>query len=119
MVKLAVVLVAGLALGLWAYLRDSRAALVIENRSKQPIAVIRVTVSEAIRFFEDVPPGGDVSVPLKARGEEQLSVEGKLADGTLIRGRWKKIPEGRRLVVGPGGSLAEPARGQKDREEFR
>jgi hypothetical protein len=111
LLKLAVVLVAGLALGLWAWLRESERSLVIENRSGQPVAALRVTAGGTTRLFEGIPPGGDETVLLKEQGDVFFSAEGKLADGTLIRGQGQ-VKERSHLVVGPGGQLMVKPPGQ-------
>src|SRR5436309_2110260 len=54
LLRLAILLVAGLAFLVWFRRERSQDLLVIENRSKQPIALLRVTIAGQTSTFQDV-----------------------------------------------------------------
>jgi hypothetical protein len=100
--RLAVVAVAGLAMLLWSLTRQSDNTLAVENRSNQRIAILQVTLAAKPTAFRDIAPGATARVRLVAG--DSVAVDGKLADGTLIR--WHGTPpEGATLVVLPGGQI--------------
>src|SRR5947209_6246860 len=88
LLRLGILLVVGLALGLWALRGQFPSRLRIENRSGQPIARVEVTLAGKVTGFSDVPPGMEVTVPLPPGGDHSFDVQGRLADGTLIRARF-------------------------------
>jgi hypothetical protein len=102
LLRVAVLLAAGLVGLLWVVRRQSENRLTVENRSSQAIAYLQVTVAGKASTFRDVPPGAEVAVPLGGKAEDQFAVEGQLADGTRIRGRGV-AGERATLVVLPGG----------------
>ena len=102
-IRLAALLVLGLALFLWYNRERSQNRLSFENRSGQPIPLLRVTVAGQTSTFRDVPAGGERFAPLGADGE-RFAVEGRLADGTMIRMQGVP-PPGHALVILPGGDV--------------
>ena len=101
--RLAVVLVGGLALLAWASRERALNPLTVENRSGQPIPLLKITVGGETSTFKDVPPGAKVTTPFQIKGAEPFGVEGRLADGTLIRGHGKSGEQVGLLVILPGG----------------
>jgi hypothetical protein len=110
--RLAVVLVVGLGLLVWAWQR-SQNHLIVENRSGQPIASLRITVGGESTAFRDVAVGAAVTSPFLVKSEDHFVVEGQLADGTMIRGSGA-AGERARLVVGPGGQITLPTGDKRD-----
>jgi hypothetical protein len=102
--RLAILLLAGLAWVLWANRQQTPNALTLENRSGQPVAVLRVTIGGQTQTFKDVRMGGSVSAPLGGQGNEHFTVEGQLADGTMIRGQFPATGP-TTLVILPGGQI--------------
>jgi hypothetical protein len=108
--RLAALLVAGLAFLLWAARGRSQDLLAVENRSGQPIALLEITVAGQTSTFRDVPAGADVTAALGGKSDDPFVVEGRLADGTMVRGRFAHVADalggGRTgLVVLPGGQI--------------
>jgi hypothetical protein len=104
LLRIGVVLVVGLALLIWAIHEQSQDLLTIENRSGQPITLLRVTIAGESKTFKDVAKETAVTAPLGGKGDAGFVVEGQLADGTRIRGQFLK-GGGRRLLVLPEGRL--------------
>jgi hypothetical protein len=103
-IRIAILLIAGLALLLWAIAERSRNRLAIENRSGQPITSLRVTVAGKTQTFEDVRVGTEVTVPLALKPGDRFSFEGTLADGSRIR-MSGVAGEQSRFVALPGGQI--------------
>jgi hypothetical protein len=103
-IRIVAVLLVGL--GLYAWFTRDRAAngLTIENRSQQPISVLRVTVAGQRNVYQNVPSGGSVTAPAGGEGGDRFALDGQLADGTMLRGAGG-LPPGRALVVLPGGQV--------------
>ena len=101
--RLLVLLAAAAGVLLWSTANRPR-RLVVENRSGQPIAVLRLTVAGVTKTFENVTPGAEVSAPYPHPGEDAVAVEVKLADGTVSRLDAKTGPR-TNLVVLPGGHI--------------
>jgi hypothetical protein len=98
-----------LLLVLGAYLREGPRGLTVQNRSGEPVALLEITASGHTSTFRDVPDGGQVTAPLGSEGGN-LDVQGRLRDGTRIKGRFADAPGGpdlRRggLVILPGGAI--------------
>jgi len=104
LLRVAAPLVVGLALFVWALGEGSQSLVTIENRSGQLIAVLHVIRAGQPNTFEDVPMGRIVTAASKARGG--FTVEGKLANGTRIRGVFGDVGPRADLVVLPGGQLS-------------
>jgi hypothetical protein len=102
--RIAAVLVGGVAFVLWAIQPPSPNLLTIANQSTQPIAVLNITVAGQRSVFKDVAVGAEVSAPLPANGEAKFTVEGRLANGTLIRGKGLAVKQ-LSFVVQPSGGL--------------
>jgi hypothetical protein len=105
--RLAVLLAVGAGFLLWAWYRDRSPILTVENRSGQPIAELRVTAGGDTSTARDVQSDAEVATPLRTKGADHFVVEGRLADGTLVRGRFGLTAGGEslRLVVMPGGQI--------------
>jgi hypothetical protein len=109
LLRLAAVLVAGLAFLLSATGQRSN-VLTVENRSGQRIALLRVTITGKTSSWNDVPPGAEVSTLFRIKSDDHFAVEGRLEDGTMIRGQFGYVTtdmsgERARLIVLPGGEI--------------
>jgi hypothetical protein len=109
LLRLAVVLVAGVAALVYLISQRSRRVLTIENRSGQPIATLRVTLAGQTSSYQDVRVGVRVTVPQGENADDRFTLEGRLADGTMLRGRGV-LGKGAALVVLPGGQVVVPQR---------
>jgi hypothetical protein len=98
---MAILMVGGLACYLWF---NQAQFVAIENHSGQPIAELRITLAGQASTFRDVASGAAVSAPVGSQGSDDFAVEGKLSDGTLIRGHG--VIGGHNLVVLPGGMIS-------------
>src|SRR5688572_14902946 len=106
----AALVIAGAVAGLWAARERLRNRLAVENESGQPLALLRVRISGEDIVFRDVPAGGGVSVAFSIRSDDHFAVEGRLADGTDIRGEFGYVTNGMsgqrvRFIVMPGGKV--------------
>jgi hypothetical protein len=104
LVRLTALLVAGLAFLLWAT-RGPQNLLTVENRSGQPVARLEVTLAGETSTFRDVAAGAEVTAPFPHPGDQPFAVEGRLADGTMIRGHFGSVGGRVRLTVLPGGQI--------------
>jgi hypothetical protein len=102
--RLAILPVFGIGLLIWANREKTPNLLTVENRSEQTIAVLKVTASGQTKNLGQVAAGAEVKAPQPLQEDEAFVVEGKLADGTIIRhsGMCGERP---RLVVLPGGHI--------------
>jgi hypothetical protein len=103
LLRLAIPLVLGAAVLIW-FLRGQSNHLTIENRSGQPIALLRIEVGGEKRTFRDVATGTDVTVPLSLKSDERFVIEGRLADETTIKASGATV-ERLRLIVLPRGEI--------------
>jgi hypothetical protein len=99
LLRVAIPLLVGLAVLVWALGTRGQHGLVVENRAGQPLARLEVTVGEQTKIIRDMPAGADVAVPISTKGASPVHVQAQLADGTLFRGQFREIPEGTRVVV--------------------
>lgn len=102
LLRIAIPVVAALGLFVWAMER-SRNIVTLENRSGQSISLLQITRGGETSTFKDVPTGAEITA--KTREGGPFSVEGKLADGTLIRSRFGEVEARAELVLLPGGQL--------------
>jgi hypothetical protein len=86
---------------LWFVLEYNQARVVVENRSGQPIAQLKITDGQETLTFEGIADGADVKAMFHNRGTDPIVVEVRLADGTITKGRFGAISS---------GSLGERAR---------
>ena len=100
--RIAIPLVAALGLFVWALLQ-SRNVVRLENRSGRVITSLQIIRGGETTTFNDVPAGSTISATTKTGGS--FTVEGRLADGTLIRGRFGELETSPELIVLPGGQL--------------
>lgn len=104
LLRLAIVLAAGLAFYAWTILRAEN-RLTIQNRSGQAISELKVNVAGQTSPFQDIASGQDVVVSLGKQGAGGFDLKGKLADGNLIH-FVDVAPQSAPLVIGPGGAAA-------------
>jgi hypothetical protein len=105
MIRLALLLLVGFVLVVWAVREQFQADLSVQNRSGQAIAVLTLTVAGQPSTFQNVPDGADVLAPRSPAANEPFSVDGRLADGTLIRGRFAGAGGRMVLAITPGGQI--------------
>jgi hypothetical protein len=103
LLRLGIVLVAGLAVLMWVVYNRSR-GVVFENHSGQKIDYLNVTLSGETSEFRDVPNEGQASGTFKIGRDDRLTVEGRLADDTRIRFSGKAGEELHYLIL-PGGTI--------------
>jgi hypothetical protein len=106
--RLFIVLVAGLAALVWTFTRQGQQEpLVIENQSGVPIVVLQVTVDGDTKSYHDVPALGTVTTSMEVKPDAKGKVEGKLADGSLLRSSFSgsAASEGAHLVILPKGDI--------------
>src|SRR5947209_1024368 len=97
-IRLALLLVLGLAGFLWVNRQRSEDWLTVENQSGQPIAQLRLSAGGEGSSYKDVAPGAQVAAPFAVRSGEVFTVEGQLADGTRLRASGR-VGERLRFVV--------------------
>jgi hypothetical protein len=103
LLRVAVPLVAGLVLFVWAIQQSSQNVVIVENRSGQTITLLQITRDGQTTTFPDVPAGGEVKAVSKT--PSAFKVEGRLANGNRIAGHFKEIGPRADLIVLPGGQL--------------
>lgn len=103
LLRLAIVILAGLAALLWFSGQRSR-DLAVENRSGQPIASLQITVAGQTNTFRDVADGDRVTAAYQARDDDPCRMNGRLADGSLIRYSGM-LGERTQFLVLPGGQI--------------
>ncbi len=104
LLRLAIVIVAGLVALLWFSGQRTR-DLAVENRSGQSIASLQVTVAGQTSTFRDVADGARVTAAYQAREDDAFRMDGRLADGTRIRASGL-LGERTQFLVLPGGQIA-------------
>jgi hypothetical protein len=101
--RLAALLVAGLAALLWATQQVPGKVVYVQNKSGGPITSLRVTVAGKTTAVREVPPGATVPAPYGDDAEAKLVIDGDLPGGKLhFLGTAK---EGYTAVVEPGGQI--------------
>jgi len=102
-----VVFLAAIGVVWWSIRQRPPNLLSVENRSAQTIARLRVTRGEEVSKFDDVVTGAAVTTPFHIKSAERFTLEGQLADGTLLRGQFTgdASEEAIRLTVLPGGQI--------------
>jgi hypothetical protein len=105
--RLGAPLAIGVAVLAWLAVRGSEVVLTVENHSGQALPSLDITAGGRTTPLRDVAAGAEASAPVPGGGH--LDVEGRLADGTRIRGRFSQ-PDGSsggraRLVILPGGQM--------------
>jgi hypothetical protein len=105
--RLGVPLVIGLAVLVWLATRSSEVVLTVENHSGQVLTLLEISGGGRTTALRDVAAGAEASATLPGGGH--FEAEGRLADGTRIRGRFGQLggsSGGRaRLVILPGGEM--------------
>lgn len=84
--RLTILVLAVLAIVYWATTQRPREPLTVRNSSGQPIARLQVTLSGETTSFQGVAAGTEVKAPFGQAGDDRFTVDGQLADGTLIKG---------------------------------
>ncbi len=110
MLRLGVVLLAGLAVLIWTLAHRSR-SVVIENHSGQTIKVLKVTLAGETKTFQDVPDGKPMTDTFTAGGDALLTVEGRLANDTRIRFSGKAGDNLHFLILPGGAMVPRPRKG--------
>lgn len=98
-------LVGGAAVLVWANKAPPASVLTITNQSRQAIDLLQVTVGGQVSSFKDVGAGAEVAAPVPAKGDVRFTVDGRLKDGTVIRGQGMFV-EGLNVIVQPAGGIA-------------
>ena len=116
--RVAVLLAVAAVLLVWGIWWRPQDRVIVENRSGESITLLEVRAGEESSTFHDVSAGAEVSAALRARVDKPFTVDGRLADGTRIRGSFRH-PDGGgitgrqlNLVVLPGGQIV-PRQGEK------
>jgi hypothetical protein len=102
LLRVAIPLVGALALIVWAIGRSGN-VVTLENRSGQSIPLLQVVRGGETKTFQNVPPGAEVSATTGERGP--FTVDGRLANGTLIRARFGDVKARAELTILPDGQL--------------
>jgi hypothetical protein len=105
LIRLAVVLAAALGVLVWGLVPRNR-NLTIENGYEQSIRVLTITLAGQKYTYNDVPAGGEVTVP-SSGGEDNFRIQAELADGTLVSAVGRPS-QSRKFRLQPGG--LEPRR---------
>jgi hypothetical protein len=100
--RLAIPLVAGLAMLALALGEAARKGVTIENRSGQPIFHLEVSRGGETSTFDNIPPGGKVTAVPKAGGPFQVT--GRMPMG-LINGRFGDLGPRVDLEILPDGTV--------------
>jgi hypothetical protein len=105
--RLGIPLVLGALALVWFAVRGPEVVLTVENHSGQPLTALEISGGGKTTTFRDVASGSEASAALPGGGH--FEADGRLADGTRIRGRFGEIGGsggGRaRLVILPGGQM--------------
>ncbi len=109
LLRLAVVLLVGLVALFWAVGQRSR-ILTIENRSQQSIPELNITIAGQTKKFQNVKAGAEVSAPCPSGAEDRFTVDGRLADGTLLRSNGR-IGDSLHFLLLPNGDLQPRPKG--------
>ena len=110
LVRLAVLAIIGLGAVLWVTRGGLQNRLTVENRSTQALPLLRITIGGETVAFHDMPPGGEEAAAFTTRRDDRFTVEGRLADGTLVRGVFGHLANGAvgeraRFIIRPGGQI--------------
>ena len=101
--RLGVPLLLGAGALVWFAAHGSEVALTVENRSGEVLTSLEIKSEGKATTLRDVAPGTEQTVLLA--GGDHFEVEGKLADGTRIRGRFGQVGGRARLILLPGGQM--------------
>ena len=105
--RLGVPLLLGAGALVWFAARGAEVALTVENHSGQALTSLEIKAEGRTTTLRDVAAGAQATALLAGGGH--FDVEGRLADGTRIRGRFGQhggAGGGRaRLVILPGGQM--------------
>jgi hypothetical protein len=102
--RLAALLVAGIAALLWATQQRAARGIVIDNESGATISSLEVTVAGKTTTLGDLPSGRKATAPFGTSGDESFVFDGKLRGGKLHGGGPKAV-EGLTLVIQPDGNV--------------
>jgi hypothetical protein len=106
--RMAVVLVAGGAMLLWALNQQRQPAemLTIVNQSGQTITELKITVAGHTSTIKNIPAGREVVPPGVVQSDEPFTLEGTFAGGDIIRVPSGKTKAGLKVIVLPGGGIS-------------
>lgn len=106
LLRVAIVLVAGLGVLVWALVHRTR-EFVVENHSGQRIDRLSVTVAGETSNFQDVSVEGQVTGTFKAGSDDHFDIEGRLADAndTRIHVSGKVGENFHFILILPGGEV--------------
>jgi hypothetical protein len=113
-ISLAVVgllVVSGLAGLLWVVWERFQNRLTVENRSGQPIALLEIAIGGETVAFRNMADGATVTAAFTIATDDHFAVEGRLADGTRLGGKFGYVTNGmcgERAAFGvqPAGKIA-------------
>jgi hypothetical protein len=106
LLRVAIVLVAGLGFLVWALGHRTR-EFVVENHSGQRIDRLSVTVAGQTSTFQDVAAEAQVSGTFKAGSDDHFTLDGQLADAndTRIHASGKADEKFHFIFILPGGDV--------------
>jgi hypothetical protein len=103
LIRLGIVLIAGLAVLGWTFTHRSR-NVTIENHSGQKVDRLDVTLAGETNTFRDIANGKQATGTFKVGGDDRFTVKGRLADDTLISFQGK-AGEDLHFFILPGGVM--------------
>jgi hypothetical protein len=70
--------------------------VVVENRSGQPVAWIKLGMANAgpVASFTDLPDGGSITASFHIRGDDSFTLDAMFADGTKASGSFGYVTNG-------------------------
>ncbi|HZY89462.1 MAG TPA: hypothetical protein VFE78_31865 [Gemmataceae bacterium] len=105
--RLGIPLLLGAGALVWFAVRGTEVVLTVENHSGQALTALEIRAGGKTTTLRDVAAGAEASAEFPGGGH--FDAEGRLADGTRIRGRFGEVGGsggGRaRLVILPGGQM--------------
>jgi hypothetical protein len=103
LLRVAIPLLAALGVLVWAVGRSGY-VVTLENQSGQSIPLLQITRGGETSTFKDIPAGAEVTASTNAGGP--FTVEGQLANKTLIRSHFGDLGARAALVLRPDGQLS-------------
>jgi len=84
--------------------------LFVENRSGQPITMLKITVGGETSVFQEVLDGAKSSASFRIASDDHFAVNGLLADGTKVSGELGYVTNGMSgerafFVIHPEGKI--------------
>jgi len=105
-----VLLVAGLMWAGWAGRERFQNRLFVENRSGQPITMLKIITGGETRVFHEVPDEAELSATFRIASDDHFAVDGLLANGTKVSGEFGYVTNGMSgehafFVIRPEGKI--------------